>query len=248
MKFFIDGALGGRTALLNEPYADDPSNSGMAVLTDEEIVSNVILARQYGEAIAVHTIGDKAVEKLLDVIEENPPPEGKRDRIIHVNVLSDALVDRLAIVPVILDIQPVFVPSDFPWAEERLGKDRMEWAYAWKKLLDRGFICGGGSDAPVEEVDPLLGIYAAAYRRSPGETHSGYRPNEKLSRYESVALFTSGSAATINKANSRGKIAVGFDADFTILDRDLLTVEAEEMLKAKTVMTVVAGDIMYQQQ
>lgn len=87
----------------------------------------------------------------------------------------------------------------------------------------------------------MLGIYAAATRRKPGETHEGYLPEEKLSRYESVALFTSGSAATIDKADSRGKIAKGFDADFTILDRDLLTVDSEDMLKAKTVMTVVAG-------
>lgn len=245
MKFFIDGALGGRTALLSKPYSDDPGNSGMAVLTDEEIRENVAVARKYGEAVAVHTIGDKALEKLLDVIEVNPPAAGKRDRIIHVNVLSDELVDRLEKLPVILDIQPVFVPSDFPWAKDRLGEDRMDWAYAWKKLIDRGFICGGGSDAPVEEVDPLLGIYAAATRRKPGETHEGYLPDERLSRYESVALFTSGSAATMDKADSRGKIEKGYDADFTILDRDLMTVESEDMLKAKTVMTVMAGEIMY---
>ncbi|WP_040285530.1 amidohydrolase [Sporosarcina koreensis] len=245
MKFFIDGALGGRTALLSEPYADDPGNSGMAVLTDDEIRNHVALARKYGEAVAVHTIGDKAVEKVLDAIEAAPPAEGKRDRIIHVNVLRDDLVDRLARLPVILDIQPVFVPSDFPWAKDRLGGDRMDWAYAWKRLLDRGFICGGGSDAPVEEVDPLLGIFAAAYRRKPGETHDGYLPEEKLTRFESVALFTSGSAATIGKSGTRGKIVAGFDADFTILDRDLLTVEGEDILAAKTVMTVVAGEIMY---
>lgn len=245
MKFFIDGALGGRTALLSEPYSDDPGNSGMAVLTDEEIKKNVELARSYGEAVAVHTIGDKALEKLLDVIEVYPPAEGKKDRIIHVNVLSDELVDRMEKLPVILDIQPVFVPSDFPWAKERLGEGRMDWAYAWKRLIDRGFVCGGGSDAPVEEVDPLLGIYAAATRRKPGETHKGYLPEQKLSRYESVALFTSGSAATMDKADSRGKIKKGFDADFTILDRDLMTVDCEDMLTAKTVMTVVAGEIMY---
>ncbi|WP_432353356.1 amidohydrolase [Sporosarcina sp. A2] len=245
MKFFIDGSLGGKTALLSKPYSDDPENSGMAVLTNEEIQNNIALARKYNVAVAVHTIGDKAVEKVLDAIEANPPLEGKRDRIIHVNVLSAELVDRLEKLPVILDIQPVFVSSDFPWAEDRLGKDRLDWAYAWKKLIDRGFICGGGSDAPVEEVNPLLGIYAAATRRKPGETHEGYLPEEKLSRYESVALFTSGSAATIDKADSRGKIAKGFDADFTILDRDLLTVDSEDMLKAKTVMTVVAGEIMY---
>lgn len=81
---------------------------------------------------------------MLDAIEANPPLEGKRDRIIHVNVLSAELVDRLEKLPVILDIQPVFVSSDFPWAEDRLGKDRLDWAYAWKKLIDRGFICGEG--------------------------------------------------------------------------------------------------------
>lgn len=245
MKFFIDGALGGRTALLSKPYSDDPGNSGMAVLTDEEIRENIVLARRYAEAVAVHTIGDKALEKLLDVLEVNPPAAGKRDRIIHVNVLSDELVDRMGKLPVILDIQPVFVSSDFPWAKDRLGEERMDWAYAWKKLIERGFVCGGGSDAPVEEVDPLLGIYGAAYRRKPGEAHEGYLPQEKLSRFESVALFTAGSAATMDKADSRGKIAKGFDADFTILDRDLLTVDSEDILKAKTVMTVVAGEIMY---
>src|SRR6185437_8443899 len=122
---------------------------------------------------------------------------------------------------------------------------RLDWAYAWKKLIDRGFICGGGSDAPVEEVDPLLGIYAAATRRKPGETHEGYLPNEKLSRFEAVHLFTAGSVATIGKDDVRGRLQENFDADFTILDTDLFTVEDEGIIDAKVVMTVVAGDIVY---
>ena len=245
MKFFIDGALGGKTALLSAPYADTPETSGMAVVTDKEIDALVALARKHGEAIAVHVIGDAAVEKALDAIEKHPVPEGKRDRLIHVNVLRDDLVERMGKLPVILDLQPVFVSSDFPWVMERLGEDRLKWAYAWKKLLDRGFICGGGSDAPIEDVNPLLGIYAAVTRHKPGETHEGYLPNEKLSRFEAVGLFTTGSAATIGKADVRGKLAVGFDADFTVLDRDLFTVDEEEILNANVVMTVVAGDVMY---
>ena len=245
MKFFIDGALGGKTALLSEPYADAPETSGMAVLTDDEIDGLVALARECGEAIAVHVIGDGAVEKALDAIEKYPVPAGKRDRLIHVNVLRDDLVERMEKLPVVLDLQPIFVSSDFPWLMDRLGEDRLDWAYAWKRLLDRGFICGGGSDAPVEEVDPLLGIYAAATRRKPGETHEGYLPQEKLSRFESVGLFTTGSAATIDKADVRGKLAVGFDADFTVLDRDLFEVADEEILGAEVVMTVVAGEVMY---
>ena len=221
MKFFIDGALGGQTALLSKPYSDAPETSGMAIHTDEEIGELVALARKHGEAIAVHIIGDGAVEKALDAIEKHPAPEGKKDRLIHVNVLRDDLVDRMEKLPVILDLQPIFVSSDFPWALDRLGEDRLDWAYAWKSLLDRGFICGGGSDAPVEEADPLLGIYAAVTRRKPGETHEGYLPHEKLSRFEAVGLFTTGSAGTIGKADVRGKLAIGFDADFTVLDRDL---------------------------
>ncbi|WP_342506999.1 amidohydrolase [Sporosarcina sp. FSL K6-2383] len=245
MKFFIDGALGGRTALLSAPYMDAPELSGMTVVTDEEIDALVAMARKFGEAIAVHIIGDAAVEKALDAIEKYPVPEGKYDRLIHVNVLREDLVERMAKLSVILDIQPVFVSSDFPWVMDRLGEDRLDWAYAWKKLLDRGFICGGGSDAPIEEVDPLLGIYAAVARRKPGETHEGYLPDEKLSRFEAVGLFTTGSAGTIGKADVRGKLAVGFDADFTVLDRDLFVIDVEEIAHVNVVMTVVAGEVMY---
>lgn len=245
MKFFIDGALGGSTALLSKPYADDPSISGNAVLTDEEIDRNVATARKYGQAVAMHMIGDGAVEKGLDAIERHPVPEGKRDRLIHVNVLRDDLVERMKKLPVVLDIQPAFVPSDFPWVMDRLGEERLDWAYAWKRLIDEGFICGAGSDAPIEEVDPLLGIYAAVARRKPGETHEGYLPKEKLSRFEAVGLFTSGSAATIGKADSRGKLAVGFDADFTVLDKDLFELDEEEILETAVEMTVVAGEVMY---
>lgn len=245
MKFFIDGSLGGSTALLGGPYADDPSTSGTAVLIDQEIDEHVATARKYGQSVAMHMIGDGAVEKGLDAIERHPVPEGKWDRLIHVNVLRDDLVERMKKLPVVLDIQPAFVASDFPWVMDRLGEDRLDWAYAWKRLVDEGFICGAGSDAPIEEVDPLLGIYAAVARRKPGETHEGYLPKEKLSRYEAVSLFTTGSAATIGKADSRGKLGIGFDADFTILDRDLFEVDADEILNAEVVMTVVAGDVMY---
>lgn len=245
MKFFIDGALGGKTALLSEPYADEESHYGVAVHSDEEIERLVKMARSYDEAIAVHVIGDAAVEKALDVIEKYPVVAGKRDRLIHVSVLRDDLVERMAKLPIVLDLQPVFVSSDFPWVLDRLGKDRIDWVYAWKKLLDRGFICGGGSDAPVDEVDPLLGIYAAVARKKRGERHDGYCPNEKLSRFEALQLFTSGSAATMGKGSVRGKLAVGFDADFTILDRDLFQIEEEEILETDVVMTVIAGEIVY---
>ena len=245
MKIFADGSLGGRTALLSKPYHDDPSTKGVAIHADEELHRLVAIARKHGEAVAIHMIGDLAVEKALDAIEAYPAPEGKRDRLIHVCILREELVERMEKLPVELDLQPSFVTSDFPWAAERLGPDRLNWAYAWKKLLERGLLCSGGSDSPIEEVDPLLGMYAAVTRRLPGETHEGYLPEEKLSRFEAIRLYTVGSAEAICKEDSRGLVKEGFDADFTILDRDLFEGEPETFVEAQVKMTVIDGDVVY---
>jgi predicted amidohydrolase YtcJ len=246
MKFFIDGALGGKTAALSEDYSDDPGNRGTFVVTQEETEELVRLARSHGEAIAVHVIGDAAAEMAIEAIEKYPCPAGKRDRLIHVCVLREDLVDRMEKLPIILDIQPIFVGSDFPWAEDRLGPERLEWAYAWKKLLDRGFICGGGSDTPVDSPDPLLGIYTAVARKLPDDPkEGGYLPEEKLSRYEALRLYTTEAAKVLVQEGIRGKIAPGHFADFTAVDADLERVPEDEIVKADVVMTVVDGDVQF---
>lgn len=246
MKIFADGSIGGRTALLSKPYNDDPSTSGVAIHSDEELKRLVAIARNHSEAVAIHVIGDLALEKALDAIEAYPVPKGKRDRLIHSMVLREDLVERMEKINVILDLQPSFVSSDFPWVIERLGEERLEWAYAWKKLIHRGLICAGGSDAPIEDVDPKQGIYAAVTRRKPYETHEGYLPEEKLSRFEAIALYTTGSAAAICKEDSRGMIKEHYDADFTVFDRDLFDGNEEQLLEAQVEMTVVAGEIMFE--
>ncbi|WP_019413601.1 amidohydrolase [Paenisporosarcina sp. TG20] len=246
MKIFVDGSLGGRTALLSMPYTDDPATQGVAIHTQEELNALVAKARFYGQAVAVHCIGDLAMEMILVAIEKHPVPLGKRDRLIHANVLREDLVSRMEKLDIVLDIQPSFVTSDFPWVKERLGEGRLDWAYAWKKLSDRGILCSGGSDSPIEEVDPRLGLYAAITRRKPGETYGGYQPEEKLSRYEAVALYTIGSAQAINKENERGYIDVNFDADFTVFDRDLFKGPDEQVLEAQVLKTIIAGDIVFE--
>jgi len=246
MKFFIDGSLGGRTALLSNPYLDDPNNYGTTVVSDEEIDELVATARKYNQAVAIHMIGDKAVEKGLDAIERHPVPKGKRDRLIHVNILRDDLVKRMKKLPVVLDIQPTFVVSDFPWVLDCITEDRLDWTYAWKRLINEGFICGGGSDAPIEDPNPILGIYAALFRKKPTDNHDGYLPKEKLSRFEAVHLFTSSNASSIGKGNERGKLDVGYDADFTVLDKNLFQVSEKDMLNTKVVKTVIAGKVVYE--
>lgn len=234
MKIFIDGSLGGHTALLSEDYSDSPGNRGVAVHDSTKLENLVKMARKYNENIAVHVIGDQAVEIILNLIEKYPPPVGKRDRLIHVNVLRDDLVKRMAQLPVVLDIQPMFVPSDFPWVIDRLGKERLKWAYAWKSLVDYGFDCSGGSDSPIEVADPLLGMDAA--------TNNEFLPDQELTAYEAISLFTIGSAKAIGKEHISGKIKSGFDADFTIVDR---TLTKETFSTAKVVRTVVNGEIVF---
>ncbi|WP_203332818.1 amidohydrolase [Planococcus beigongshangi] len=246
MKIFADGSIGGRTALLSKPYNDDPSTSGVAIHSDDGLKRLVSIARKHGEAVAIHVIGDLALEKALDAIEAYPVPAGKRDRLIHTMVLREDLVERMEQINVVLDLQPSFVSSDFPWVIERLGEDRLDWAYTWKKLIGRKLICAGGSDAPIEEVDPKQGIYAAVTRRKPYETHEGYMPEEKLSRFEAIGLYTTGSAAAICKEDSRGMVKEGYDADFTVFDRDLFEGNEEQLLEAQVELTVVAGEIMFE--
>lgn len=246
MKIFIDGALGGRTALLSEPYTDDETTQGLAIHSQEELNELVAKAREFGEAVAVHAIGDLGMEMIVEAIETYPVPKGKRDRLIHANVLRADLVERMKKLDVVLDIQPSFVTSDFPWVKERLGSDRLEWAYAWRKLVDKGFICSGGSDSPIENVDPRLGLYAAVARKNPGETHHGYLPEEKLTRYEAVGLYTIGSAYSIGKENQRGLIEPAFDADLTIFDRDLFEGPDEQLLEAQVLKTIIAGEIIFE--
>ncbi len=153
VKIFSDGALGGRTAWLKQPYNDAPDTSGMAIHRENDFFEIVKRAREAGKEVAVHAIGDRALELTVTAMEKYPVSDGKRDRIIHVQVADKQLVDRLKKLSVILDLQPSFVLSDFPWVEERLGSARMPYSFAWKTLLDAGIICAGGSDAPIESAD-----------------------------------------------------------------------------------------------
>ncbi|MFQ3542492.1 amidohydrolase [Halobacillus rhizosphaerae] len=245
MKIFADGAIGGRTAWLVEEYSDDPGNHGVAIHTAEQLTELVKQARKRKMPVAVHAIGDGAVEAVANVIDEYPVVKGERDRIIHAQILRPELIQRLTTMDVILDIQPTFVASDFPWVMDRLGNVRLKTSYSWKTLLDAGIICAGGSDAPIEEINPLLGIRAAVDRRATYDNEV-YQTEERLSVYEAISLYTKGSALAISKEDSHGIIEEGFAADFTVLDRDLFSLKSHELADATVTMTVVDEEIMYQ--
>ncbi|OMC88560.1 amidohydrolase [Viridibacillus sp. FSL H7-0596] len=245
MKIFSDGALGGATAALLEPYENQPQNKGLFIHTSKQLDQLVKLARSYGEAVAVHIIGDAALEQVLTAIEANPITNGKKDRLIHCSVVNDLLIERMSKLPVILDIQPQFILSDFPWVVDKIGPKRAELTYPFKRFLDKGLICAGGSDAPIEDANPLLGIHAAIARKKHEESHEGYIPTEKLTRFEAISLYTTGSAKVISKEQVRGTIQPGYDADFSIFDKDLFVCELDEIPNAIALKTVVAGNIVF---
>lgn len=246
VKIFTDGALGGRTAYLSEPYADHPDTCGVAIHTQEQLTALVSLARSYRMPVAVHAIGDQALEETLTALEAHPPPSGKRDRIIHAQILRPELIQRMKDLPVVLDLQPRFTISDFPWVIDRLGEERIRNCYAWKTLLDEGLMCAGGSDAPIEPVSPMEGIYAAVMRRKPEDQHEGYLPDQKLNLEQAIGLYTHGAAQAVGMEHRRGRIQPGFDADFTILEADLYPLAPEEWLSVKTRMTIVDDTVMYE--
>ena len=245
MKIFADGALGGSTAALIEPYSNQPNNKGLMIQTDEQMEQLVKLARSYNEAIAVHIIGDAAAEQVLNAIEKYPVPAGKRDRLIHACVVNEQQIERMKKLPIIIDVQPAFVPSDFPWVEERLGPDRVKLSYPWKTFIDEGIMCAAGTDAPVEAISPVESIYAAVERKKPFAKHEGYVAEQKISRYEAIRMYTVGSAQAICKEHERGIIKEGYVADFSIFNRDLFAGTSEDMLDAIAVKTVVAGRVVY---
>ncbi|UJL46187.1 amidohydrolase [Virgibacillus sp. NKC19-16] len=246
VKLFADGAFGRRTALLSESYEDDPENYGEAMYSQEAIFDIVKRSRELSMPVAVHTIGDQALENVLDILDQFPAAS-YRDRLIHTQVLREDLIKRLARPSRIADIQPRFLAADFPWVKDRLGKKRIELAYAWKTLQSAGVICAGGSDAPVEPVDPLLGIHAAVTRKAPGENHDGWNPKEKLTMHEAFRLFTEMGAYPTNEETVKGTISRGKLADMTVYSKDPFTfADADELLNTDIEMTIIGGDVKYQ--
>ncbi len=247
LKIFADGAMGGRTALMTKPYADAPHTFGTAIVSPEELLRIASLGRAHGMPIAVHAIGDGATDMVLDAVEKNSVA-GHRHRLIHAQVLRPEQIERMKKLgdTLALDLQPRFVASDYPWVMERIAAEHLPTSYAWKTLLDAGLLCGGGSDAPIEPIEPLLGLHAAITRRSPGDTHAGYQPEQKLSVWEAVRLFTVGGTYATREEEVKGTIAPGKFADLTILDRNIMIEEPDALLAAKVVRTVIGGKTVYE--
>ncbi|HEY3203502.1 MAG TPA: amidohydrolase [Thermoanaerobaculia bacterium] len=252
IKAYADGALGSRGAALLADYSDEPGRRGLLVTSPERLAEIATAARKNGWQLWIHAIGDRGNRVALDAFEQAaqsipaPPPGSDRPRIEHAQVISPEDFPRFARAGVIASVQPTHATSDMGWAGERLGPSRIAGAYAWRRLKNSGARLAGGSDAPVESENPLAGFYAAVTRKDPsGRPPEGWRPGERLSRREALALFTSDAAFAAFEEKSRGRIAPGYNADLTIFSRDPMIVDEAEIPAIPVFMTVVAGAIAY---
>lgn len=250
IKYFADGALGSRGATLLADYSDDPGNKGLPTAIEAELVALTKSALAAGFQVCVHAIGDAANRTVLNAYEKalkaTPKSKDARLRIEHAQVIALEDIPRFAKLGVVASMQPTHATSDMPWAEKRVGPERIAGAYAWRKLLASGARIAAGSDFPVEGVSPLWGYYAAVTRQDhAGLPAGGWRPEEVMTREEALRAFTVEAAWTGFEEKSRGTIAAGKLADLTVLDRDLLTVPAAEILKTQVRMTVVGGAVVY---
>ncbi|HKB77755.1 MAG TPA: amidohydrolase [Myxococcales bacterium] len=252
LKGYADGTLGSRTALMLEPYSDDPSTRGIQRIPGPEMDALVLAADRAGLQVAVHAIGDAANREVLDAIERAAAVTGRkgaRHRIEHVQVVDVADIPRFARLGAIASMQPTHATSDMRWAEDRIGHARAEeGAYAWRKLLDAGARVAFGTDFAVEPLDPVEGLYSAVTRQSrekPGTPPGGWLPSQRLSMEETLSLYTAASAYAEFQEEVKGTLDPGTLADLVVWDRNLLAVPPEQILEAKPALTVVGGRAVY---
>ncbi len=252
LKAFCDGGLGARTAVFYEPYTDDPGNTGIVhpQMTPEGVMEKRILeADRDGIQVAVHAIGDKANDLILDIFEKaiavNGPGE-RRWRIEHAQHLRPEDIPRFGKLGVIASVQPYHAIDDGRWAEKRIGKDRARTTYAFKSLLDGGAKLALGSDWMVAPLDPLSGIYAAVTRATiDGKNPGGWYPEQKLTLEEAVRGYTLDAAYAEYSEKEKGSIEAGKMADLVVLDQDLFAIPPERIKDVKVAMTVAGGKVIY---
>lgn len=247
VKAYADGALGSRGAVLLAPYSDRPAWKGLLLNTTAGIRDLAQRCADHGMQLCVHAIGDAANRAVLDAYEAvqcDGPFHRRRFRIEHAQVVADTDFVRFDDLGVLPSMQPTHLTSDMPWAPARLGPERVARAYAWRRFHRLGVVVPFGSDFPVESLDPRRGIYAAVTTRSL-DGGEALRPDQKLSREEALRGFTLHAAVAMFAEQKLGTIEAGKLADFTVFDRDLRTCSEAEILTAKVLLTVVAGQVVY---
>lgn len=248
IKRQIDGALGSRGAWLLEPYTDKPDSVGLNTSSIEDIAETARLAMANDYQLCVHAIGDRANRETLNIFEQaftaNPSKRDLRWRIEHAQHLSPADIPRFGQLGVIASMQGIHCTSDAPYVLDRLGARRAEeGAYVWQKLMKSGAVVSNGTDAPVEDVDPIPNYYASVSRKTKDGTV--FYPDQRMSRMEALKSYTFNAAYAAFEESSRGSLAVGKLADMTVLSKDITTIAEDEIPTTIVLYTIVGGKVLY---
>lgn len=244
MKQWCDGTIGARTAALLEDYSDDPGNKGILVYTKEELYENVLMAHKENMQVCLHSIGDASLEMILDVYKRVLAefPWNARHRIVHCQVGSRSLYERLAKLDVSINIQPPQTASDWSMMNIRLGDKRERECHSWRTLTDLGVCITGGSDIPVESPDVFYGIYAAVTRQDEkGNPDGGWLPEQRVTFEEAIKMYTINAAYSAFEEDIKGTITEGKLADMIIVDADPFEVESKYLKDIKVEKVILGG-------
>jgi predicted amidohydrolase YtcJ len=239
VKIFADGSLGAHTAALKEPYNDDTENAGMLLYSQKQLNDLIMKAHKAGLQVGTHAIGDRAIASVIKAYKNalrRNPRKNHRHRIEHYSVLDDRLISESNKLGILASVQPHFIVSDY-WIKTRIGEERARMAYPFKTLMRRGLLVVSGSDCPIEDISPLLGIWAASSQQPYAE--------ENLTVLEALKTYTSNAAYASFDEKERGIIRAGNLADLTVLSRDLFKVKPSDIRKIRVEMTIVGGKIVY---
>ena len=250
IKIFQDGSLGTRSALMFEPYSDAPDVVGVTTTSQEDIEKLTIRSLKAGMQIATHAIGDRSNKITLDAYEAAiravPGVKDHRLRIEHAQVVRLKDIPKFKELNIVTSMQPPHATSDMPWAEDRVGPERIKGAYAWRSFLDAGIRVPLNSDFPGETLNPFYGMYAAETRQTPeGKPEGGWYPEQRLTREEVLYAYTVESAYSGFEEHIKGQIAPGMLADFIVISDNILTIPSKALLSLKVERTYLGGQLVY---
>lgn len=249
VKLMSDGALGSRGAAMIDPYEDDTENRGLRMYTQAEVNAKVKKANDMGFQVGIHAIGDFGNRQSLDAFEQSQggAPSPLRNRVEHAQIITLDDIPRFAELGVIASMQATHATSDMNMAEDRIGAERLRGAYAWRKLQDSGAVIANGSDFPVENANPMHGLYASISRKNrDGLPAGGWQMEEALTRAETLHSFTLGAAFAALQEDRLGSLEPGKWADFIVVDRDFFEIPESEIDDIEVVQTWVGGELVYE--
>src|SRR5436190_5205413 len=253
LKGFADGSLGSTTAYLFEPYNDAPNTRGLLfeqMLPEGIMLKRVLGADRAGLQVMIHAIGDEANFQILEIyqqVAEKNAPRDRRFRIEHAQHLRPSEIKRFGAQKVIASMQPYHAADDGRWCEKRIGPERSKNTYPFRTLLDSGAVLAFGSDWTVAPLNPLEGLKAAVTRQTlDGKHPNGWVPEQKITLDEALRAFTHGSAYAEFAEKVKGAIASGKLADLVMLDRDIYSIDPADIDKAKVVLTIMDGRIVFE--